>query len=72
MAHYLPRDLGQARPYFKQKLHKVVCAPLETLTDDYLREKGWNVEAIFPPIPGLALNTPAKENSLIVVIKRAR
>lgn len=72
MATYLPRDIEQARRYTKRKLHQVVCAPLETITDDYLREHGWIVDAIFPPIPGLALDTPAKDNALIVVIRKTR
>lgn len=72
MANYLLQDIEQARRYAKRKLRQVVCTPLDTLTDDYLREKGWTVEAIFPPIPGLVLDAPAKANSLIVVIKRPR
>ena len=72
MTTYLPRDIRNAKPYTRQKLRQVVCAPLETLTDDYLHEKGWTVDAIFPPIPGLTLDTPAKDNALIVVIRKTR
>jgi len=72
MTRYLPQDVQQARQYRGRKLRQVLCAPLETLTDDYLREHGWSVEAIFPPMPGLLLDKPAKANSLIVVITRPR
>jgi hypothetical protein len=72
MSIYLPKDLQNAQPYFKQKLRKIVCLPLDTLSDEYLHKQGWNVEAIFPPIPGLALDAPAKENSLIVVVRKAK
>ena len=69
---YLPQDMRNAKPYMRKKLRQVVCAPLETLTDDYLHEQGWIVDAIFPPIPGLALDTPAKDSALIVVIRKMR
>ena len=52
-------------------MRQIVCAPLETLTDDYLREHGWRIEAIFPPVPGPVLDKPVPGNALIVVIKKA-
>lgn len=72
MTTYLPQDVQQARQYRGKKLRRVLCAPLETVTDDYLHKHGWIVESVFPPISGLALDKPAKENSLIVVIRRPR
>ena len=70
MAAYLPQDIRRARPYIGRKLRQVTCAPLDLLTDDYLHEKGWTVEVVFPPVAGLALDPPANSNALIVVIQR--
>ena len=64
-------DAQLARPYIGRRLRQVLCAPLETLTDDYLREHHWAVEAIFPPVPGLTLDERVKGNALIVVVRRA-
>ncbi|MGC1378234.1 MAG: hypothetical protein WA821_18530 [Anaerolineales bacterium] len=64
-------DAQRARPYIGQGLRRVLCTPLETLTDDYLRKHHWTVEAIFPPVPGLAPDERVKGHSLIVVVRRA-
>ncbi len=65
-------DAQRVRPYAGRKLRKVLCAPLDSLTDDYLREHNLAVEAIFLPIPGLTLDEQAKANSLIVVVKKGQ
>ena len=49
-----------------------MCVPLETLTDDYLREQGLAIEAIFLPVPGPIFDEPAKANSLVVVVKKVK
>lgn len=70
MATPYQSDTKQARPYNGRRLRQVFCAPLETLTDDYLREHNWQVEAIFMPVHGPIFDHRPKENSLIVVVKK--
>ena len=63
-------DAERARPYATQPLRKIFCAPLERLTDDYLREHDWKVEAIFPPVHFIKVDQRPAENALIVVLKK--
>ena len=72
MANQHLSDAQRAAPYRGQKLRQVLCVPLETLTDDYLREQHLTIEAIFQPVPGPIFDEPVKANSLVMVVKKAR